>query len=281
MASKRFWTKAGKAAVGAAWALAGILLKAAKLAVKLLWKSLVIVVAMFLRLLGAMGGSVARASAPRAAGKPFRQLKSFHGSAGDFESWLHSDRSTVGIILGSRGSGKTGLGLRLLENFAASGRKVYAMGFPEGRLPRFINSIGSVESAGNGGVILVDEGGLAFNSRDSMSKSSKLLSQLLFISRHKDLSIIFISQNSANLEVNAIRQADYLLLKKPSLLQSDFERGKTGKIYAQAAGDFKELGADPGLTYVYSDVFRGFVSNFLPSFWSESASKAFAGRAVG
>ncbi|PIT85258.1 hypothetical protein COU36_04305, partial [Candidatus Micrarchaeota archaeon CG10_big_fil_rev_8_21_14_0_10_59_7] len=130
----------------------------------------------------------------------------------------------------------------------------------------------------NGSVLLADEGGISFSSRESMSDANRLLSKLLFIARHKDISILFISQNSANIEVNTIRQADYLLLKRPSLLQKDFERGKIRDVYGDVADDFKKLGGDRGLVYVYSDSFRGFASNALPSFWSERASKAF-GRA--
>ncbi len=92
---------------------------------------------------------------------------------------------------------------------------------------------------------------------------------------NKDLSVLFISQNSANLEINAIRQADYLLLKKPSLLQKDFERGKIKEIYAAVSDDFKSFPQEPGLVYVYSDKFRGFASNALPSFWTERTGKAF------
>ena len=221
------------------------------------------------------------AGGPKPAFKPLREVRRIEGSLTQFEEWLHSSKSTVGIILGSRGSGKSALGLRLLENWAARGRKVSTMGFENAGLPAWIRNVRNPEETPNGSVLLVDEGGLEFSSRNTMSTANKLLSNIVFISRHKDLSILFICQNSANLEVNSIRQADYLLLKKPSLLQKDFERKKIAEIYETVAKDFGELTEDRGLVYIYSDRFRGFASNELPSFWSEKASKSFRVKKIG
>jgi hypothetical protein len=280
MAKKSFWKKALDSIV---WAVSFILngiLKILLAAGKFVWGLLAIIAA---ALAGTISKGVQKAREKgelAASAKPglveLTELRAFEGTAGEFEDWLNYSKSTVGIVLGARGSGKTGLGLRLLENWAASGRKVCAMGFQDSSLAPWIKVVSAIDEAPNGSAVLVDEGGMLFNSRDSMTKGSKLLSQLLFVSRHKDLSLLFISQNSANLEINAVRQADYLLLKPPSLLQNDFERGKIGKIYEQVGKDFTQLKADRGLLYVYSDKFRGFASNQLPSFWGEGTSKAFA-----
>ena len=86
---------------------------------------------------------------------------------------------------------------------------------------------------------------------------------------------MFIAQSSANIEINAIRQADYLVLKPSSLLQMDFERKKIKEIYEESKKDFEELKEHRGLTYIYSNDYRGFISNSLPSFWSTKVSKAY------
>ena len=209
---------------------------------------------------------------------PFGLLSSRKGNLAAFEEKLYSNKSTIGLVLGSRGSGKSALGLRLLENIAAKKkRSVYAMGFDEATLPAWIFCSKELGSLPNGAFVLVDEGGIAFSSRQSMSGANKLLSSLILIARHKDISVLFISQNSANLEINAIRQADYLLLRKPSLLQIDFERKKIGEIYGRIAGGFDQLPEEgKHSTYIYSDEFEGYVSNKLPSFWSQAVSKSFA-----
>jgi hypothetical protein len=217
------------------------------------------------------------AARPKYAGatyQPFTVQKTLAGGITEFENKL-SSKSTIGLVLGARGSGKSALGMRILENLAARGRKVCAMGFDESALPEWIRPVGSVDGIPNGYFVLVDEGGILFSSRSSQSSGNKLLSSLILVARHKDLSVLFISQNSANLEINSIRQADYLLMRKPSLLQKDFERKKIGQIYAGIT--FTDL-PDGGKysTHVYSDEFRGFVANELPSFWSNRTSKSFA-----
>lgn len=209
--------------------------------------------------------------------EPFDELRAKKGELDPFLERIYSNKSMIGLILGARGTGKSALGMRILENVKAkTGRNIYALGFKPTTLPRWITVVNSVSSIENNSFVLVDEGGIEFSSRNSMSDANTLLSELLLIARHKDLSILFITQNSANLEVNVIRQADYLLLKPSSLLQKDFERKKIKEIYSSAESDFLSLAAHRGLTYIYADTYRGFVTNTLPSFWNEQVSKGYA-----
>ncbi|MGV8172232.1 MAG: hypothetical protein ACP5OA_06090 [Candidatus Woesearchaeota archaeon] len=206
----------------------------------------------------------------------FKTIKPITGTFQNFEKTLSKKDSTIGIILGARGSGKSAFGLKLLENLhALSGRKIFAMGFKTNTLPAWMHVIEDIEHIENNSYILIDEGGILFNARQGFSDANQLLSKLLLIARHKDLSIIFISQNSSNLEINAIRQADYLVLKPSSLLQLDFKRKKIKEIYVEASEDFSKYKNMKGLTYIYSDTFKGFVSNPLPTFWTQNISKSF------
>lgn len=205
--------------------------------------------------------------------QPFVELKKINGGLNDFEEQLENSKSLIGIIIGSRGSGKSALGMRILENMYSKGRKTAAMGFNEESLPGWIESVKDLNEVENGTFLLVDEGGILFSARSSFSNPNKLLSELLFISRHKDLSVLFISQNSANLEINTLRQADYLLLRQPSLLQKELERKIIQKIYDDNEKDFKKLGRH--VTLAYSNWYQGFIQNELPGFWSEKASKSF------
>ena len=108
-----------------------------------------------------------------------------------------------------------------------------------------------------------------------MSSANELLSELILISRHKNINVLFISQNSSNLDINIVRQADYLVFKKPSLLQSNFERKTVKEIYKEITDGFERYKAHKGLAYIYSDDFKGFIENPLPSFWSMKISKSF------
>lgn len=87
-----------------------------------------------------------------------------------------------------------------------------------------------------------------------------------------------VTHNSSNLEVNILRQADFLILKPSSLLQKEFERKIIQKIYEETENDFKKSEDKQGLTFIYSDKFKGFVTNELPSFWGVKISKSFSGK---
>ncbi len=206
----------------------------------------------------------------------FEELESIKGNLEDFDEKVIKGKSTVGLILGGRGSGKSATGLRLLENIMAkTNKKIYAMGFNKEDLPPWINVVNNLEEVENDSVLLVDEGGIQFSARDAMSNMNKLISSILLVSRHRDLSVIFITQSSSNIEINAIRQSDYLILKKSSLMQKDFERKKIKDIYESVSDYFQKYKDKKGLAYIYSDDYRGFVDTNLPSFWSERVSKAF------
>ncbi|MFH1238114.1 MAG: zonular occludens toxin domain-containing protein [archaeon] len=210
----------------------------------------------------------------------YEKFKIIHVIEGDYSEWVNDvskSDSQMGIILGARGSGKTAFAIKFLENFYSKYEKeCFAIGFRKEELPSWINVVSDIGEIKNNSMVLIDEGGVLFNSRSSMSSANKLLSQLIMVARHKNISIIFISQNSSNLEVNILRQADFLVLKPSSLLQKDFERKIVQKIYESADKDFERFKEHQGLTHIYSGKFRGFVSNPLPSFWKEGISKGFA-----
>lgn len=205
-----------------------------------------------------------------------KEIKAISGDLKQFEHKLMHAESTIGIILGARGTGKSAIGMKLVENVHAStGKGVFAMGFNPEDLPSWIKVVESIDQIHNDSFVLVDEGGITFSSRKSMSNANQLLSSLLLIARHKSISVLFITQNSSNLEVNVLRQADFLILKPSSLLQKDFERKIIKELYESVEPDFDKLEDTKGITYIHSDSYRGFATNELPSFWSTKVSKAF------
>lgn len=209
----------------------------------------------------------------------YDDFEKIHVISGDYEKWLgevYESESQIGIILGARGSGKTAFGIKFLENLYARYKKnCFAIGFNENELPLWIKTVSDISLLENNSFVLIDEGGILFNSRSSMSNANKMLSQLMMIARHKNIGILFISQNSSNLEVNVLRQADFLVLKPSSLLQKEFERKIIQKMYSESQDKFDKYEEDKGLAYIYSGKFRGFTSNPLPSFWKEGISKSF------
>ena len=205
-----------------------------------------------------------------------KDLKPIKGKVTTFENFFHNSESTIGLILGARGTGKSAIGLKLLENIhAKTGKQVYAIGFNAKDMPSWINAAETPEEVENDSVVLIDESGISFSSRKSMSNANQLLSSLLLIARHKNISVLFITQNSSNLEVNVLRQADFLVMKPSSLMQKDFERKKIKEVYEAMEPEFESLKGTTGLTYIHSNKYQGFITNELPSFWSTKVSKAF------
>ena len=220
----------------------------------------------------------AAAKKPRTKAKyaGLTDIKPIKGKIATFEKFLHDSESTIGIILGARGTGKSAIGMKLLENIhAKTGKQVYAIGFNAKDIPNWITVVESPEEIENDSVVLIDESGISFSSRKSMSNANQVLSSLLFVARHKNMSILFITQNSSNLEVNVLRQADFLVMKPSSLMQKDFERKKIKEVYEAMESEFETLKGTTGLTYIHSDKYQGFATNELPSFWSTKVSKAF------
>jgi len=217
---------------------------------------------------------VKKRSPPRKKAK-ILVLETSKGGYSAFWNKLVESDSLIGIILGARGSGKTAVALTILENLKGGEKKFFAMGFSKAELPRWIKPVDTIAELENDSYVVIDEGGILFSSREAMSSSNKMLSELLLIARHKNLTILFISQNSSNLEINTLRQADFLVLKKSSLLQKDFERKIVGKIYEDYQEGFDKYKNIKGSGLIYSDSFVGFVENELPGFWSTKISKGF------
>jgi len=203
-------------------------------------------------------------------------IKTYSGDINKFEDMLNG--SKVGLVIGASGSGKSAISLRLMENIHYKfNKQVMALGFKKENMPRWVKIINDVNEIENDSFVIIDEGGILLSSRNSQSSVNKLISEILFIRRHKNIGILFITQNSSNIEINTIRQSSYLIFKKFEMLQKDMERKPIKVIYEKIEKDFNELDEKhkKKLSYIYSDNFTGFVLNKLPSYWSDKVSKSF------
>lgn len=208
----------------------------------------------------------------------FSDLEITDNVTGDFSVFEKRllEKSLIIAIAGKRGSGKSTLGFRLLENIhAKSGRPCFVLGVDQKLLPAWISSVESVSEVKNNGVVLVDEGALSFSSRNSMSKKNKALGDLMAIARHKNLSLIIVTQNTGMLDKNVLNLTDTILLKKGSLLQTKMERAAVKKLYETAEKSFSKVEASEQISkvYVFDSDFEGLISASLPSFWNEKISK--------
>ena len=108
-----------------------------------------------------------------------------------------------------------------------------------------------------------------------MSKENIGMSSILKIARHNDISVILVTQNSADIEVRVLRMSDILFLKEPSLMQVYFERSIIKRLYAFISPIFMNKDTDhTPYYYIFSDKLQGLFRADLPSFWTEEISKA-------
>lgn len=209
---------------------------------------------------------------------PFIPFEVVEGKKGDYELFNKKllNSSLILLIIGKRGSGKTAFGMKLIELFHRKTKKrLYTVGYEHAKLPFWLKKAETIEDIPNNAIALIDEGAILFFSRESMKNPNKALSKIMTIARHKNLTLILITQSSAMIDLNVLRLADTLLLKEPSLLQSKFERKAIKEMYENVQPMFKDKENSKQYTYVWDDEFEGLIKFSLPSFWNESISKSF------
>jgi hypothetical protein len=209
---------------------------------------------------------------------PFKDIEVSEAKRGDYDKFRKKliDSSLIMLITGKRGSGKTSLGMKLLEIFKnKSPRECYIVNYKKTRLPGWMHKIDSVEEAPNNSVVLIDEGAIGYFSRESMKEANRVLSKIMTLARHKNLTLIIITQNSAMIDLNVVRLADTLVFKEPSLLQARFERRALKDMFDKVTPFFKRCEEPNKNFYVWDDDFEGMLLYDLPGFWTESISTSF------
>jgi len=189
------------------------------------------------------------------------------------------------VVLGARGSGKTATSLWLAEMVNKHYSRPVCVYRPPVKLPfKSVNKIKDLEHY-IGYFAIVDEGALSLNARESMSFRNRAMGKLFAITRHKDLTAVFITQVSALIDINVLRYADVIITKRPSRFQSKFERPQLRDYLEAIRQEINAYSTKYGidyraLAYVDSDYYEGLVRVGLPSFWSEEVSKAFSSTSI-
>ena len=196
--------------------------------------------------------------------------------------WLRLIRHpSIVVILGGRGKGKSALGYQLLEHLRWEAG-VYVVGLPKSArkyLPDWIGMVAALEDAPPKSIVLVDEGYIGYHARRSMATASVEMSQILNISRQRDQTLIFVTQEARQIDRNIASSANVVVFKDLGILQLEFDRRELNKIALKATQAFATLGSDKRKwAYVYSPDanFVGLVENSLPTFWTPKLSHIFA-----
>ena len=136
-----------------------------------------------------------------------------------------------------------------------------------------------LEDVPHGAVVLMDESYLKYSARGSMTDAGRSIGSLINLSRQKRQTLLFVAQESSQLDRNIVSQIDALLIKELSDLSQGYDRPQLRRITDKAREAFKTLRGDRRMwTYVYSEAAGdvGLIQNLPPTFWRPSFSYAFA-----
>jgi len=200
----------------------------------------------------------------------------------------HMPEFGFGLIVGNIRSGKSALGYGLLEDLGLRyGREMLVYGLPyekSGLLPEHIRPVYDVSQITEKSVILFDEAYKEFYSREWQTDSNKLIDTMSGLAGQKEILGVFITHQTRKLEVGVVAPLQFILYKRPSMLQSRFERPGVRSLTSEAYEAFKKYSKEEARkhTYVFFPDYVGMVedSNVLPSWWSEDLSRAYKGVAL-
>lgn len=185
------------------------------------------------------------------------------------------------LILGKRGSGKSALAYRLLELFRYR-LTPYVVGVTSQArrfLPDWIGIVPDLESLPFDSIALVDEAYLPYHARRSMAEASTSMSQVLNLSRQRNQTLIFVTQEARQIDRNIASSATVIAFKEIGMFQPEFDRPELRKMVAQASQAFASVTRNKRKwSYVFSPDgdHLGLLENELASFWKNGLSKLFA-----
>jgi DNA-binding CsgD family transcriptional regulator len=188
----------------------------------------------------------------------------------------------VVLILGSRGKGKSALGYRILEYHRWGARKIYVVGLPrEARkiLPDWIGMVACLDDAPVNSIVLVDEAYIPYHARSGTTVEAKAMSRAINLSRQREQTIIFVTQESRQIDKNIVSSPNLVVYKDPGMLQLKFDRRELKELATQANQAFTTISGDKrkwSFAYDQNSDFTSLIENSLPTFWNEKLSHVFA-----
>ena len=147
------------------------------------------------------------------------------------------------VILGGRGRGKSALGYKIAE-YLNRRADIFIVGLPRRArklLPDWIGSVPSIEDIPLNAVAIIDESHNFFHSRTSSSERSKILSNMINLSRQRGQTLIFITQEARQIDKNITSSANVIIFKNPGIMQFEFERKELKKLAEEAKRTFASI----------------------------------------
>lgn len=197
-------------------------------------------------------------------------------------------KSKIVYIVGARDSGKTATAFTMAEQtHQITNRAVYYVAptnTNKDALPEWCKIAESIQKVPRGAFAIVDESAIQFNAREYMDKENIDMTKLLVIARHKDIFLIFLTQDTELADTNIRRLRDMILWKKSnnySLSERGDRRGPEHKFWQKVRNMMAPRKKNQCLFEYPSE--RRFI-NFehgLPECWSNSLSKMWQTKTFG
>jgi len=211
-------------------------------------------------------------------------------------TWNKIPTQGVIVINGHRGEGKSALGWWLAQKMQQkTNKKIAAMGmpaeaqkvFPKRGFGRggiqFVNDIETISRL-KPSIIICDEAAFLANARSAMSKTNQDWLKLINVCRHKDHLLIFIHQQSRQLDVQIMMDADLVLMKRPTQLHLRGARAELAPEIKEAYNLFAAMrGNTKKKVYVvdYHYGAKAMLPASMPTWWNEKVSKAYSSVDIG
>ena len=201
-------------------------------------------------------------------------------------SWRSMPSTGVLIITGQRGEGKSALAWWLAEQLRSQYRKKIAtLGIPDEAkqaLPKRITHVDTGEQIVDmkPAIVVVDEASIVANARSAMKTANLLWLKLIAVCRHKGHLLIFINQHNRQLDVQIMMDADFILMKRPTLLHLKFCRPEFREELQQAYELFNDMTALGSKKKVYVVDFhtgnKKMLTASMPKWWNDKVSKSYS-----
>ena len=201
-------------------------------------------------------------------------------------AWRNMPKTGVLIITGHRGEGKSALAWWLAEHLKAIHKKqIVALGIPDvaqKAMPKRIKHLDTVEQIDDlkPSIVVVDEASIVANARSAMKTANLLWLKLIAVCRHKGHLLVFINQHNRQLDVQIMMDADFVLMKRPTLLHLKFSRPEFKEELQQAYELFADMTATGSKKKVYVVDFhtgnKKMLPASMPKWWNDKVSKSYS-----
>jgi hypothetical protein len=197
---------------------------------------------------------------------------------------LMEGKSKIIYIVGARGWGKTCTCAWFCDGMYKLNPKIKIYFVGEGVkkiFPEWVSYADKIQDVPNGSFIVVDEASIRYSAREFYKEANIVLGKLMAIARHKELSVLFITQHVGLIDINITRLRDIIIWKKSNdygLSERRSEGGRANKqkkFFDKIRMNMAPRKIDEVLfEYPAEKRFIHFTHN-MPDWWNEEISKSF------